>query len=284
MTRPMLVGVSRSEASDRAVDWAADRAARTGSPIVLVHMLDSFLATLDNSAHHEAAVDAGRELLAEAALRVRAIAPDAAVEEVLHTGSSVPSLFGELAHEREAELIVVGSDTTGRPASTPRGVGSLRVAAAAEAPVAIVPVVDVSDRRGVVVGVDGSDIAARAFDFAVAEAANRGEPLIAVHGWFDPSMHFSGEFMLAETETQVRERVTEFVEGLFAPHRAAHPDLELEVRTLGQRPVDAIRSAAEEGSLLVVGSHGRGAFRRLLLGSVSHEVLMDVTGPTIVVR
>ena len=285
MTRPMLVGVTDSSASARAVEWAARRCARTGAPIVLVHMLDSYLSTLDNQSYHQEALAEARALVARAAERARAAAPEAEVTHSLHTGSSILELFAELARERDAELVVVGSDTRGRAAQRrAQGTGSLRIAAAAEVPVVIVPDIELDGRRGVVVGVDGSDTAAKAFAFAVREASARGEPLIAVHGWFDPSMRLGGEFMIAETEAQTRERVQEFVDGLVAPHRAEHPDLEVEVRTVARIPADALTDAAEEAALLVVGSHGRGAFRRLLLGSVSHEVLSNLTAPTVVVR
>ena len=259
MNRPMLVGVTDSSASRRAVDWAATRAARTGSTVVLVRMLDSFLSTLDNQSYHEKAVASARELVAGAVQQVRAIAPDAEVIESLHTGSSVLELFSDLAKEHGAELVVVGSDTRGRAAQQrSRGTGSLRIAASAEVPVVIVPDIDLEGRRGVVVGVDGSDTAAKAFDFAVGEASARGEPLITVHGWFDPSMRLGGEFMIAETEAQTRQRVQEFVDELYAPHRDAHPGLEIDVRTVARVPADALAEAAENASLLVVGSHGRG--------------------------
>ena len=41
---------------------------------------------------------------------------------------------------------------------------------------------------------------------------------------------------------------------------------------------------AASSRLLVIGSHGRGAFLRLLLGSVSHSLALSVPGPLVVLR
>lgn len=285
MNRPIIVGVTDSSASRKAVDWAAERAARTGSPIMLVHMLDSYLATLENQTYHEQHRAEAQQLVDAAAEQVRAVAPGVAIETQLFTGSSVPEVFVKAAAGADAELVVVGSDTRGRAAQQrSQGTGSLRIAAAGDVPVVIVPDIPLEGRRGVVVGIDGSDTAAKAFDFAVAEASARAEPLIAVHGWFDPSMRLGGEFMIAETEAQTKARVEEFVQELYAKHAQAHPGLEIDTRVVARVPADALAEAAESATLLVVGSHGRGAFRRLLLGSVSHEVLTKLVGPTAVVR
>ena len=65
---------------------------------------------------------------------------------------------------------------------------------------------------------------------------------------------------------------------------AAHPTLEIDRRVVVGDPVVALSDAADEASLLVVGSHGRGALARFLLGSVSHGMLAHLEGPTVVVR
>jgi nucleotide-binding universal stress UspA family protein len=49
-------------------------------------------------------------------------------------------------------------------------------------------------------------------------------------------------------------------------------------------PVRALADASSGAELLVVGCHGRGAVRSILLGSVSHGVLHLATSPVAVVR
>jgi len=49
-------------------------------------------------------------------------------------------------------------------------------------------------------------------------------------------------------------------------------------------PSTIITELAQDARLAVVGSHGRGAFARLLLGSISHEVLARLGTVTAIVR
>jgi nucleotide-binding universal stress UspA family protein len=55
------------------------------------------------------------------------------------------------------------------------------------------------------------------------------------------------------------------------------------VELVDDRPAHALVDASMRSSLVVVGSRGLGAFRGMLLGSVSHEVVRNATGPVLVV-
>jgi nucleotide-binding universal stress UspA family protein len=50
------------------------------------------------------------------------------------------------------------------------------------------------------------------------------------------------------------------------------------------RPAEALLAYAATARLLVVGSKGHGAFKRLLLGSTAHAVLGKIPCPTIITR
>lgn len=62
--------------------------------------------------------------------------------------------------------------------------------------------------------------------------------------------------------------------------------VEVERRIAAGDPGRAIATVAEEGGfdLIVMGSHGAGLVRRVLVGSVSHWVLHHATTPVMVVR
>jgi nucleotide-binding universal stress UspA family protein len=47
-------------------------------------------------------------------------------------------------------------------------------------------------------------------------------------------------------------------------------------------PAGALVRAAAEAQLLVVGSRGRGGFKRLLLGSTAHAVLTHIPCPIVI--
>jgi nucleotide-binding universal stress UspA family protein len=87
----------------------------------------------------------------------------------------------------------------------------------------------------------------------------------------------------AVTERMEEERVVlaESVAGL----TTHYPDLVVhQVLETDESPARALVAAARTAQLLVVGSRGRGSLQRLLMGSVSHEVLLHITCPTIVTR
>lgn len=281
MTGSVLVDINGSPASGRAVEWAASRAAALGSPLRLVHVMhDSIRQTGDDRIAEAAQASAG-SLLERASVTVAQIAPEIEVTSVTEYGDPL-KVFVRLSED--AELIVVGSDTSEGERPSRRGTRGFRIAAASKTAVAVIPDFDMTGRSGVVVGADGSESSENALAFAIAEADRLGEPLIAVNAWTNPVVYgydvtFPVEYLddLDEAGEQTLARALEGV-------TANHPDVEVRRVVVEGDPVIALADAAGTASLLVVGSHGRGAVARLLLGSVSHGVLAHLVAPTVVVR
>ncbi|HEY0360638.1 MAG TPA: universal stress protein, partial [Solirubrobacteraceae bacterium] len=94
--------------------------------------------------------------------------------------------------------------------------------------------------------------------------------------WTD-GLAFAESSQLAET---LRDGMDHRLEA--ARRSIGQPDAEL-VTVVGN-PLHELRSAAEDVDLLVVGSHGDGAFSRLLAGSVSHGLAQSCPAPLVVVR
>jgi nucleotide-binding universal stress UspA family protein len=63
-----------------------------------------------------------------------------------------------------------------------------------------------------------------------------------------------------------------------------HPDLQVHLDLRDDDPPRALVDAARTAQLLVVGSRGLGAFRGMLLGAVSNEVLRTAEGTVLVVH
>ena len=289
----IAVGVSTGgSATMRAVRWAAERASASGSSLRLVHVVDDDTAIAARAAvaPGEAAsvesIDAERQVrqcLDEAAALVMAVDDGIEVVTTLERGNPV-DVFERIS--ADAGMLVVGSDWHGGRRATRRRVLSLRIAAASRAAVAVIPDLDLGDRRGIVVGVDGSHISDRALAFAADEADRTNEPLIAVHSWDGVAM-VGGEYgygapVIAADDLSRAE--SEMLEAALDPAIAAHPGLEVVRSVVAGDPVHDLTEAASAASMLVVGSHGRGALARFLLGSVSQGVLADLVAPTIVLR
>jgi nucleotide-binding universal stress UspA family protein len=135
--------------------------------------------------------------------------------------------------------------------------------------------------RRIVVGVDGSDAAGRALDWAASEAIRRGEPLHLVAAWTVP---LSLGYSFASSGPRVRDAAREALEQAAAEVRRRAPDLTLTTEAVELSPGPALVAAAKGADLLVVGSRGLGGFQGLLLGSVSQYCARHAECSVVIVR
>jgi nucleotide-binding universal stress UspA family protein len=63
-----------------------------------------------------------------------------------------------------------------------------------------------------------------------------------------------------------------------------YPDVAVSAKVLHGRPAPLLIEASARASLTVVGSHGRGAFLGMLLGSTSQSLLHHAQGSVVVLR
>jgi nucleotide-binding universal stress UspA family protein len=135
----------------------------------------------------------------------------------------------------------------------------------------------------IVVGVDGSAEADAALAFAVREARLRRLPLRVVCAWEPSASSYAGEAFAATPDAFVaaEQHAEEVVRAALA--RIPHDDVEVEALSVEGRAANALVEQAADAELLVVGTRGRGATRRLLLGSVSGEVAHDAPCPVTIV-
>ena len=145
------------------------------------------------------------------------------------------------------------------------------------------------DRTGqelVVVGVDGSPQSVRALDWAARYAAASGARVQALRAWHYPGVAGQApvgkapEPVRHEAEKDVRAPLDEAV----AKVRAAQPGAEVEARLGYGHPAQVLIEASKEADLLVVGSHGHGAFTGMLVGSVSIHCVTGAFCPVVVIR
>lgn len=132
----------------------------------------------------------------------------------------------------------------------------------------------------ITVGLDGTDHALAAADWAANEATRRGLDLRLVHAWVwrPTDTVYVGD--RAVEERWVRNVLTE-AEARVAK---AHPALNVTTELLVDDPVPTLVAEASRAEMLVLGSRGYGTVTGYLIGSVSLHVLRQAAGPVVMVR
>lgn len=278
----IIVGVDGSRAGLEAAGWAAMEAALREVPLTVAHAMPGWVCEPQSGRYAAVAKwmrDGGAMVLAAAEDRARREQPKISIRTVLLPGDPRVAL---IKAAKEAELLVIGGHGIGGV----RGllVGSVAYGVAGHAPcdVVVVRQLPSAPRGELVAGVDGSsESRRRVLDFAIAEAELRGAGLRVVHAW----RGFEAAEPQELSELSKDERGGRLVlRDVLAGYREEHPDVDVIEEAVRGHPVEVLRQAAEGADLLVVGSHGYGAFAGLVMGSVSQAMLHHSPCPLAVVR
>jgi len=139
---------------------------------------------------------------------------------------------------------------------------------------------------GITVGIDGSDGARRALGWAMKEAAAHHAPLtvvtvheVAASGWTGNPVILSPDEAAVE---KARLAAEESVAKAAAQLGESQPP-SVTVRAVNGFAARELIEASREADLLVVGSRGSGGFARLMVGSVSDQVVHHAYCPVVVV-
>ncbi|TNY35372.1 universal stress protein [Thermomonospora catenispora] len=275
----VIVGTDGSPAADRAVEWAADEAARRRLPLRIVHAIDmpGYLLMADAAGVHEYIVGAGEALVAEAEKLARKRHPDLTVTTLLERGP-VPQVLREQADG--SAMLVLGHRGLGGFTSLLLGSTGLRVAGFTPGPVVIVRG-ETADRGEVLAGVDLFTDSEETLAFAFHEACLRRARLRVVYAFrpAEPLIAADDRIDLSEIEADRRARLEE----ILARWRERHPSVRVIPEVVRDHPVSALVDASRRADLLVVGALGHGILKGAFLGSVSHGVVHHAHCPVAVV-
>lgn len=287
--RGILVGVDGSGASAAAVAWATRDAAMRNLPLTLVHVVTPVVPTVAPWPELPVGNDFFRWQDEEAvrvlgeARKVVARSSDGGAPPMVHSvvlhGGAVGT-FVDLS--KDADMIVVGSRGQGAFSRALLGSVSTGLVHHAHCPVAVIhddaPAVPAD--APVLVGIDGSPASLAAAEMAFDEASRRGVDLMALNAWRDATLLELPGLDLEAMEQQATEALAERLAGF----QERYPDVRVRRLVICDQPARQLVENAKDAQLVVVGSHGRGGFAGMLLGSVSTAVVHTVRTPAIVAR
>ncbi|BBY20274.1 universal stress protein [Mycobacterium stomatepiae] len=282
-----VVCVDGSAASDAAVAWGAGDAAMRHTPITLIHAVPPIVVGWPVGQLYdempEWQKEAGQEVVERAHKTLSARlgeteSPKVRMEMVY--SNVAPAL---IEASKDASIMVVGSQGLGALGRLLLGSVTAALLHHAHCPVAVIH----SDGDAapdstapVLLGVDGSPASEAATALAFDEASRRGVALVALHAWSDV-----GVFpMLGMDWRDSEARGLEILAERLAGWQEQYADVHVKRVLCCDQPSRWLLDESQRAQLVVVGSHGRGGFVGMLLGSVSSHVAQTATVPVIVVR
>jgi nucleotide-binding universal stress UspA family protein len=282
--KTIIAGVDLSVPSEQALDRAAALATLNNAALVLVHAQadDAPIEHVDNAMLEQLGEVSAAVRVEEAkrlAERLQQLTARGVKVELVQRGGAPGEVVSEVAKERNAELIVIG--THGHTGLQRFLLGSVATSVLRHAPC------DVLVCRGTsgpspflrpIVATDFSASAGRALRNAAFLTAPDAQ-IEVVHAWQLPAGSW-GATLLGQARfpwSTVRDAVLTSAQAQADKLSASFPDLRhpLHVQLVQGPPASVITHAAEAGAhdLIAIGTHGHRGFRRLLLGSVAESVI-----------
>jgi nucleotide-binding universal stress UspA family protein len=256
-----VVGVDGSSPSAAALRWAKERAMRDQAPLVLVHVRDPEAGMMGE----DFARDEARRSSELISRLMEELAPSGL--DCSATVLEGPMTVALADFVTAQDVVVIGTHKVGFLHGRVLGSRSVQIAAGVPCSVAVIPEVDLRFRRAVVAGVDRRDTAAEIARVAAAEAEARGEDLLIIQAELPAG----------------RPRHDLPVTIAVAAARDSFPSLVVRSRVSARPAAEALLDAARDKGLLVIGPGATGPYRSPI-GSVLHDVLLNVNAPVLVCR
>jgi nucleotide-binding universal stress UspA family protein len=139
---------------------------------------------------------------------------------------------------------------------------------------------------GIVVGVDGSPNAELALDWAMGHAAALHTSLTVVAVHEVPKSYWGGIPVVGSRDEAPMERLQQAAEEMVQRAASRMGDAtpsSVTVRALSGFVVKALLDASKDADLVVLGSRDTSGFARMLVGSVSTEVVQHSLCPVVIV-
>ncbi len=283
----IVLPLDGSEPSESALPFAAALGELTGSPVVVLHVLEEMRPIFDARrgevvwiSPQEPRVELEEpELFEEPIGRLRAAGLK--VRPVFRLGDPVAEILDE-AERWPAPLVVVASHGRGGIERLVLGSVADRVAREAPGPVLVVPAVPKPEQprrvefRTILVPLDGSPLAEQALPVALELARLARASLVLVRSAESSPARDSGRPQ-REAEDYLRQV------GEVLARTATAPILR---HVLSGDPAEQLSRfiASQRPDLVVMATHGRSGLARWILGSVTERLLTGRVAPLLLLR
>ena len=298
MPSTIVVPLDESEVSETALPLAKAFAADSGAKLMLLSVVDistefaSWLRDSTDSDDFQHELNRTQEYLDGVAARFSGME----VETVVRSGRPEVEILG-VVDELPDPLIVMSSH--GRSGFNRVLVGSVaaRIVHSADCPVVVVratddgqPVPEVSTINKILVPLDGSSFAEQALEVAQTSLTSR----LNIHlvripesiTWSTtPYAGGAAHYQMIDTYMEaMREEAQAYLTQVAARLEERGHTVTWEVRD--GVIADEIAAAADEQQvdLVVIATHGRTGFRRIVMGSVAERILREARAPLMMIR
>lgn len=140
----------------------------------------------------------------------------------------------------------------------------------------------------VVVGIDGTEQALRAVDWAAEQASLEGRPLVVVHVVSETELQATAwagvTWVVTSTVEEVMTVARTLTDEAAARAHSHHPDLVVECHTVRADVRRELIELSTSAAMLVLGSRGRGTVSSALLGSVGAHLARYAGCPLVICR
>lgn len=139
---------------------------------------------------------------------------------------------------------------------------------------------------GIVVGIDGSPNSEHALDWAMRQAAAVRAPLTVITVHEVPKSYWTGVPVTGAADEPLLASLRQAAEDMTAKaaRRLGDPGpASVTVHAVSGFVVKELVDASQEADLVVLGTRYAGGFSRLLMGSVSSEVIQHSACPVVIV-
>jgi nucleotide-binding universal stress UspA family protein len=276
----VMVGIDGSPFGDDALRWAVDEGHLRRTEVVALLAWDYL---------HQLPAPGGPPFDPEYRQEIATTALQALLYRVLGVrGSSVTAraVFGLAApvlldQVRNASLLVIGARGLGRLRGLLLGSVSQRCTHLCPVPLAIVRNEPVPTGN-IVVGVDGTEISARALSWAVTEARLRQCPLTVLRAIGDRSSGLE-TVAFARAGQPDQSGAHEMTDRMIAAATGEAPTPPVEIAIVSSEPARSLVDASADAQLLVVGNPRYSSLGGVMLGSVAQQVAHHAQCPTVLV-